>query len=95
MADRTAVNPDATRSLWYGLCGYWTTDWSKLGNFKTGGIPCCPWCRAPGFITTEKEWWKNVDAYEQAHQPGYRSEIEAKQEKCSRQQEMIDRTRHG
>ena len=73
-------------TMWYGLCGYWTADWSKLSR-SGNGIPTCPGCGAPGFTATVTEWWRNVDTYEREDQkgishPGYRASIEATEGQC-------------
>ena len=37
---------DERSPVWYGTCGHWTADWSKL---RVPGIPTCPLDGAPGF----------------------------------------------
>lgn len=77
-------------TLWYGLCGMWTDDWSKLNDTKGDGtgIPCCPGCGAVGFVEDVQTWWLNVDAYEAGGtdgrnpHPGYRKEVEASRGIC-------------
>lgn len=69
--------------VWYGLCGYWTDDWSKLRTVGSG-IPCCPECGAVGFQQSADEWWRQVDAYEAAGHSGYRAKVEADKGKCPR-----------
>ena len=83
--------PDRSR-VWYGLCEYWTDDWSKLKD-TTGdgrGIPCCPVCGAVGFEQSAADWWRQVDEYEvlMGH-PGYRKQIEDAKERCDRARRPI------
>lgn len=59
--------------VWYGTCGHWTADWSKL---KRGGVPLCPIDGSPGFHGDD-DWWAQVDAYEANGHPGYRKKVEA------------------
>lgn len=70
-ADLRAREP--RNPVWYGTCGHWTSDWSKLGH---GPVPLCPLDGAPGFHA-EPTWWRDVDAYEAAGHPGYRARVEA------------------
>ncbi len=30
---------DGSRAMWYGNCGYWTDDWTKLKLAGSSGIP--------------------------------------------------------
>ena len=71
MSPRTPT-PDP---VWYGMCGHWTADWSKL---TAPGVPACPLDGSPGFHA-EPTWWADVDRYEADSHPGYRAEIEAKE----------------
>lgn len=66
--------PEPVRDpVWYGVCGHWTSDWSKL---LEGPPPLCPIHRAPGFHA-EPTWWADVDKYEADGHPGYRADVEA------------------
>ena len=60
---------DPNRLLFYGMCGYWTDDWSKLKT--TGGIPCCPVCGAVGFQATAEDWFDGAVGYEEDGHPRY------------------------
>lgn len=60
------------QEIWYGPCGFWTDDWSKLSTitmereYQSGeiqarsGIPCCPKCKAPGFQSSKADWEKRI-----------------------------------
>ena len=54
---------DPARMIWYGPCGYWTDDWTKLAS-SDGLIPLCPRCGAPGFQTTYGDWIMQARAFE-------------------------------
>lgn len=88
--DRSGVSL-RTDLIWYGLCSYWTDDWSKLsdtgekqGVGKGHGIPCCPICGAVGFEQSATDWWRQVDEYEADGHPGYRAQVMAQKEVCNR-----------
>lgn len=90
-AGRIALPPQPP-SMWYGLCTYWTDDWDKLnttpptiGRFTDGplaGIPCCPFCGAPGFVCTVAEWEEGVAEHDKK-EPGYKDFINEIKETCS------------
>jgi len=90
-----ASNRPQPPQVWYGICGYWTDDWSALSSTppdaKGHGIPCCPVCGAVGFMEDAQTWWANVDAYEAGAvegrpdvkpHPGYRAQVEADRGVC-------------
>lgn len=57
---------DPDRAVWYGMCSYWTDDWERLKS--ANGIPICPHCRSPGFLTDYRTWIEGAAAY--AERPG-------------------------
>jgi hypothetical protein len=72
---------DPARALWYAFrCGYHTDDWDKLKKFGPG-IPCCPCCGGPGFVTTVTNWDRVVAKYDAMH-PGYAGIVRQCFEKC-------------
>lgn len=71
--ERLPIEAEVASPVWYGMCGHWTSDWSKL---KRDTVPLCPLDGSPGFHA-EETWWQDVDAYEAAGHPGYREKIEA------------------
>lgn len=87
------IMPEGTKSnmMWYGLCTYWTDDWSKLSSTGTSigrfsekpmpGIPCCPNCGAVGFQCFVDEWNKSVEEYDKK-EPGYAQFIADMKENC-------------
>lgn len=74
---------DPARGVWYpaGSCGYWTDDWSKLGN--RGGIPCCPHCGCPGMQTTAKNWFDGAEKFEKDDHPHYCAFLADSKEHCA------------
>ena len=72
---------DPLRAIWYSAsCGYWTDDWDLLQ--KVGpGIPVCPTCGGPGFITTATLWDKGVVGHD-SQVPGYKAFIESTKNTC-------------
>lgn len=80
--DQTTAD-DPERGLWYGQCGYWTDNWSKL-VLMGPGIPCCPGCGSPGFQITAREWFDGVKKYEDAGNAGYAVQVEAQRDTCPR-----------
>lgn len=82
---------DPNRMLWYGMCSYWTDDWSKLS--KTGpGIPVCPCCKTPGFIENAQEWLSAAMAYEMENSDakGYYQFILDNKETCIPEKKFSD-----
>jgi hypothetical protein len=71
--ERLPIETQPPNPVWYGMCGHWTADWSKL---KRGSVPLCPLDSRPGFHA-EETWWQDIDAYEADGHPGYRAKIEA------------------
>lgn len=59
--------------VWYGICGHWTDDWTKLQGV---GVPRCPIDGAPGYHASPT-WWADVDRYEADGHPGYRAKVMA------------------
>lgn len=48
---------DPERGVWYSVaCGYWTDNWNRLDTVQ-GVIPCCPYCRCPGYQIAAKQWF--------------------------------------
>lgn len=72
------------KELWYGGCGYWTADWSKLANTQADrrGVPLCPGCGAPGFIADKSKWWDGAKQFEQDGHPGYVKFLRRNRERC-------------
>ncbi len=64
--------------VWYGLCTYWTENFSKLLG---PGVPLCPVCRSPGFEATAEEWNGGLEPFEADH-PGYVAVVAANREIC-------------
>jgi len=71
----------ANRAIWYGMCAYWTDDWEKLVT-SFSGIPCCPGCQSPGFITTAKKWLTGATEHESKGHYQYRAFINSLKDKC-------------
>ncbi len=71
----------APKELWYGSCSYWTDDWDKLKTTPQG-IPVCPHCGAPGFITPEADWLKGAQRFEDEGHPRYVEFLNANKEQC-------------
>jgi hypothetical protein len=62
-ANNLGPAPAPSSMIWYGLCTYWTDDWSTLS--RTGhGIPCCPFCGAVGFQASAADWWAGAGRFE-------------------------------
>ena len=63
---------DPNRAIWYGpqVCGFWTDDWNSVA-IGSLGIPVCPECGAPGFITNAGDWLGLAAQYETQDHPGY------------------------
>ena len=74
--ETTGDNPN--RFLWYGICGMWTDDLTKINS---GPPPHCPECGSPGFQVTAKEWFDGIENYAKEN-PGYHEEVNQKREKC-------------
>lgn len=73
---------DPKRTIWYGQCGFWTDDWELLT--KVGpGIPTCPKCKTPGFITGIRDWNEGIDLWDKK-EPGYTIFCNTHKEKCYR-----------
>lgn len=79
---RTAAVTSPERALWYGQCGFWCDDWDKL-KLVGPGIPACPHCGVPGFITTAREWDAGAERLDR-DEPGYLAFLTAHREKCLR-----------
>lgn len=71
---------DPTRLVWYGSCGYWTDDWSRLPLVRQH-IPVCPECKAPGFQITFLEWARGAKKHADAN-PGYLERLGGMRERC-------------
>lgn len=71
--------PEDLEYIWYGVCSYWTDDWSKLGSYK--GMPVCPVCGKPGFQEEAKRWLGAV-AEANAENPGYAEFMLSIKEQC-------------
>lgn len=77
----TAADPD--RAVWYAHgCGTWTDDWDHLKTVGPG-IPVCPTCGAPGFLTPHHDWENGVLGYDDGH-PGYAAFVAANKGRCLR-----------
>lgn len=76
----TVEDPD--RAYWAGTCTYWTDDWDKVS--ASDGIPCCPTCKAPGFIGKMSEWLNGAERYEAEGNPGYVKFLNNTKEVCHR-----------
>lgn len=48
---------DPQRGIWYGVCSFWTDDWNQL---LADGVPRCPECGSPGFITSAERWLEEI-----------------------------------
>ena len=72
---------DPKRIMWYGPCGYWTDDWSRL-SVPAHGIPQCPICETPGCRISVKEWNDAVASYQSAGHPGYAAFYADQKEQC-------------
>jgi hypothetical protein len=54
---------DPARTVWYGMCTFWSDDWNKLPLIGTG-IPVCPVCRGVGFQLSAAKWLGAAEAYQ-------------------------------
>jgi hypothetical protein len=62
---RATTADDPQRGVWYANCGYWTDDWTTLGNTSEDkqGIPLCPTCGCPGFQSTAQSWYDGAKSF--------------------------------
>jgi hypothetical protein len=65
--------------IWFRECGYWTDDWSKLGN--RNGMPVCPICEKPG-LHLELDLFLNTIKSIDAETPGVAQFILSTNETC-------------
>lgn len=66
----------------YGARCSW---WGSIAEVSTTGtgLPCCPHCAGVLFeVESEAAWWAEVDGYEAAGHPGYRSFLGWLRGKC-------------
>jgi len=71
----------AAKEIWYGSCSYWTDDWDKL-KLVGHGLPVCPCCGAPGFITPTDDWLKGAQRFEDEGHPRYVEFLNDNKERC-------------
>jgi hypothetical protein len=65
--------------VFYGLCTFWTDDWKSLAR---DGVPCCPFCGAPGFEMDKAMWWQGIRAHEAKGNAGYVAMMEWAKGRC-------------
>jgi hypothetical protein len=84
--DLAAVRPGPmlapSSMVWYGLCTYWTDDWSTLGR-TAHDIPCCPRCGAVGFQAPASEWWAGAARFEEEGNDGYQEWLAGYYQVCA------------
>lgn len=79
----TADSPN--RSVWYGICSYWTDDWTKL-KVAMGHIPVCPECGNIGRHVPAKEFFEDIALTEKQF-PGFTEVYNKLKERCISQDE--------
>lgn len=77
-------------------CAYWTDDWDLLGRTSPDddkpkdartagwkdGIPCCPYCSAPGMQIRYHEWMTKARGFEEKANPRYVEFVLLCRERC-------------
>ncbi len=61
---------DPLRTIWDGMCTYWTDDWSQVETARDG-TPLCSDCGCPGYQVTMEEFERSTAAFEAEGNPGY------------------------
>lgn len=83
--ESAAYDPDESL-LWYGMCTYFTEDWSTLSRTPSiegrPGIPCCPRCGCVGFQAPASGYWAAVMKHDETH-PGYLQIVRDNTEYCN------------
>jgi hypothetical protein len=82
----TADDPE--QGVWYGLCAFWTDDWSQLKSVN-GMIPCCPTCGSVGFQTTFGCWMGGARDFDSIH-PRYVEFLESHKAHCFGRKKLMD-----
>lgn len=76
----TADDPE--RGVWYSIgCGYWTDDWTALGETKLG-IPVCPRCGCPGMIIAYNHWMYAAEMHQGSGHPRYVEWLKTRKNVC-------------
>lgn len=76
---------DPMRGIWYGICTYWTDDWTKVAS---GAIPCCPKCGSPGFQIEAGQWEAGAQQFAATH-PGYLVVLSDCKERCHGKKQIM------